>query len=95
LVYVAKLELHQDMDDASTGVGRNMIAAFAREKCLPVWKAKRRLTQEQAEWFFTYIYGGGFAFLKEWYSRGFAGDTKEIKHLLDDFVKANLSYIYG
>lgn len=83
------------MDDKSTGYGRKLIQDYAREKCLPVWKQKKDITEEQAEYFFNYIYSGAFGFLKTWYEQGFAGDPCRMKDLFNRIVRSNLSFIYA
>jgi AcrR family transcriptional regulator len=82
------------MDDQSTGYGKKLICDYAMHKCIPVWRERREISQEQAEWFFTYIYNGAFAFLKAWYDEGFSGDWNQKKQLFGEIVRSNLLFIY-
>ncbi len=83
------------VDDKATGVGRDKIYDYIKEKCFPVWEQARPLTKQQEEAFLLFCYSGTFGLLKQWYETGFRGNEKEMKQEFNEFITCCLQYIYG
>lgn len=83
------------LSDRVTGCGSQMIQDYARKICVPRWKQAKGLTDEQAEWFLSYIYGGAIGFMKQWYQQGFSGDAEDRRRQFEEIIRCTLYYIYN
>lgn len=82
------------LGDKVTGCGTQMIYDYARKLCVPRWKEKKKLTDEQAERFLEYLYHGSLAYIKRWYEAGFSGNIGDYKRQFKEIVHHTLRYIY-
>lgn len=81
------------MDDKSSGLGMQIICNYAKEKCIPVWMEQKKVTRDEAERFFAFIYHGALAFLKDCYTKNLF-DKPGIEEEFYALITKTLEYIY-
>ena len=77
----------------SLGCGKEILAEHSRQRCVPLWTARGKLTHAQAECLFDFTFGGAFGVLARWYEQD--ADAARTMSILSGIVSSTLGYAYA
>lgn len=81
-VFLLSLQENKEMrffiDDEINDIGEKIVRKKIHDRCVDGWYKKRGFSGDQADYIFSFLYGGFFEVIQLWYRNDFKPDAKKI-----------------